>query len=359
MAVRVAFLPNTTQWDAKPYLPLLRQALAEQGATVVDVNNDFLSTRWLWAKRGQVDVLHFHWIQYHYLIAPQVGSTAALVHFLRKLVWARLLGYQIVWTMHNTLPHERAGGNIDVVARRAMALLAHKVLVLCEDGIRQLAEQFNRRKLVYLTPHGHFVGVYPDCVSRVQARARLNLRPNDFVYLFFGGVRPHKNIEALLETFADLPGENVRLLIVGGARGDEIRQRVARLADADHRVITVLDHVPDDDVQSYMKATDAVVLPFSQVLSSSSVIAAMSFGRPVIAPARGCVPEWVVDGCGFVYDPADPNGLRQAMLAAQDANLTAMGRAAYDRVLTYSWDVVAKRTLAAYLETRPKTRLWA
>ena len=42
--------------------------------------------------------------------------------------------------------------------------------------------------------------------------------------------------------------------------------------------------VPDGEVQHYLLAADAVVLPFKEILTSGSAMLALSFGRPVVAP---------------------------------------------------------------------------
>lgn len=350
--MRVAFLPESNRWRINPYLDLLASSLRELGVDVEYIGSDYLSGRWLIQHRRTVDVLHFHWIQYHYVRGDSHGVWRNLIGFVGRIMLARLLGYRLVWTAHNLLPHELAQGNIDVVARRAMVLLAHRVLVLCEAGRQQLAERFGRRKGVCVTPHGHYIGAYPVGSSRTQARTNLGLAPEDVVYLFFGGVRPHKNVEVLMQVFADMPGENLRLLVVGFPHGEEIRQRVLQRAATDSRIVTVLGLVPDTEIQCYMKAADIVVLPFARILSSGSAMLAMSFGRPVIVPAAGCLPEWVTPDCGFLYNPADSDGLYQAMCAAQHVDLTKMGETAYQQALMFSWDFVARQTLAAYCITR-------
>jgi glycosyltransferase involved in cell wall biosynthesis len=83
-------------------------------------------------------------------------------------------------------------------------------------------------------------------------------------------------------------------------------------------------------------------------MSSSSVLAAMSFHRPVIVPALGCLPEWVPSDCGILYDPKDADGLRQAMVSARQMDLVQMGENAYQHVLGFSWEQVAETTLIAY-----------
>jgi glycosyltransferase involved in cell wall biosynthesis len=346
--MKAAFFPNTAQWDQNPYLSLLVRSVEEQGVSVLRPNRDFLSTRWLWAERDRVDLLHFHWIQYHYLSAPGVGSASALLHFLRKLVWARLLGYRIVWTLHNILPHERIPGKLDWFARWSMCQLAHAVLVLCEAGRKELARRYGRRKGVYTTPHGNFVNIYGPRLSRAQARARLGWDPGQFVYLYFGGIRPHKNVEKLMETFASLPGERLSLLVAGAAHGNEIRQRVERLARQDARIRIEPSFISEDQLRVYLAASDVVALPFIRVLSSSSVITAMSYGRPVIAPALGCLREWVTEDCGILYAPDATLGLREALVVALDADLETMGQRALARASTYTWDMVGRETVRAY-----------
>lgn len=346
--MRVVFYPNSQRWHGNPYLGLLQACLEKGGAKIEDADSDYLSGRWLIHHRKQVDVLHFHWIQYHYLQAPSVGSWRALAKFVAQVVFARMLGYRIVWTVHNVLPHERARGGIDVAARRAMALLAHAVLVLCEEGRRQVARRFGRRRNVYVTPHGHYVGVYPSESTYIETRTRLGLAQESTVYLFFGGVRPHKGVEKLLQAFAEVPGENVRLLIVGLAHTDEIYRRVMQLAATDSRVVTMLEFVSDSQLRCFIDAADVIVLPFDQVLSSSTVVTAMSLGCPVVAPALGCLPEWITTECGILYDPTDPDGLCQALLDCQECDLVAMGKAAYERALAFNWEQVAKGTLVAY-----------
>ena len=57
-----------------------------------------------------------------------------------------------------------------------------------------------------------------------------------------------------------------------------------------------------------------MVLPFSDVLTSGSAILALSLGRPVIAPALGCLPELISDRFGLNFDADSPEGLRDAMI---------------------------------------------
>ena len=74
--------------------------------------------------------------------------------------------------------------------------------------------------------------------------------------------------------------------------------------------------VPDEELQLYFNACDLVALPFRQVLNSGSLLLAMSFGCPVVAPRLGSIPEVACPEGWFGYDAANPDGLRSALRAA-------------------------------------------
>ena len=107
-------------------------------------------------------------------------------------------------------------------------------------------------------------------------------------------------------------------------------------------------HIPNDELQLYLKAADVVVLPFLDILTSGSAITALGFGRPVIVPAIGCLPELMDERMAVLYDPQAADGLRQALMAARQRDLVAAGAAAYDHARSLAWDKIARQTLEAY-----------
>ena len=76
---------------------------------------------------------------------------------------------------------------------------------------------------------------------------------------------------------------------------------------------------PNEELQLLFNAADVGVFPFADVLTSGSVITALSFGIPVIVPDIGCLPEVALPQAGIVYDHDDADGLRRAMLEIQEA----------------------------------------
>jgi len=57
-----------------------------------------------------------------------------------------------------------------------------------------------------------------------------------------------------------------------------------------------------------------MVLPYRQILTSGSAMLGMSFGKPVIAPAIGGLPEVCPkEARSLLYDPDDEYGLDKAI----------------------------------------------
>jgi len=91
-------------------------------------------------------------------------------------------------------------------------------------------------------------------------------------------------------------------------------------------------------------------LPYKDILTSGAVILAMSFGKPIIAPAIGCIPDVLDSEGSILYDPSEKEGLLKAMKQALDANLKKMGEHNFELAKHLRWDEIAKRTYEVYQE---------
>ena len=146
-----------------------------------------------------------------------------------------------------------------------------------------------------------------------------------------------------------MQGDDLRLLMASKVKSDYSFEIVELAREVDPRVVAkTAEFFPIEDFQIFTNAADVAVFPFLEVLTSGSVITAMSFARPVIVPALGCLPELVDDRMGVIYDPRDQDGLGAAMEAVRGYDLGSCGKAAYDAVTAVSWDEIAERTVVAY-----------
>ena len=230
-----------------------------------------------------------------------------------------------------------------------MARLAHAVIVHCEYAREMVMRRYGRQRGVFVVPHPNYIGVYPGNPTREEARAALDLPPGATTFLCFGQMRPNKGTEILLEAFARLEGQALRLVIAGApGRDQDYVEHLHRQANQDPRIMFRAEQIPDDQVQTYFAASDIAVMTFDRVLTSGSVVLAMSLGKPVIAPRKGCLPETIPADAGWLYDPKDQTGLQRAMLSSLASDLSAAGSRARSVAESWTWTEYAKRTRNAY-----------
>ena len=332
-----------------PYGALLARAMSGLDVELTAGFPQDLTEAWLAENRGRVDVLHLNWPHQMYDVPDLGDSVARCADLVGRLAHARSLGYKVVWTVHNLYPHDRAHFDLHRLARPAIARLATALIVHCRNARSLVKKHIHREEGVFVVPHGHFIDAYPNTISREEARRRLGFSDRHFVYLFFGNIKRYKGIERLLEIFAAMPDQDLALLLAVKTFDDYSAEVAEKAKGADPRVhVHPSKFFANEEFQVYLNAADVAVLPFLDVLTSGSAITAMGFGRPVIAPSIGCLPELVDDGTGLIYDPARPDALAGAMHDIRKRDLQSMGRAAYRRVEALSWDSIAPLTLEAY-----------
>jgi len=193
------------------------------------------------------------------------------------------------------------------------------------------------------------------------ARRALNLPEGAPAILFFGQIAPYKGLKDLVHALALLAesGKDVRVMIVGKVKSGWERywNETEQAIDASNlrRLVTTrIGFVPDEEVEQYFMAADALVVPYRDIFQSGVPFLAYSFGCPVIATDVGSFREIVVEGrTGFLCAPDDLPGLARAIgdyfgsalykeLDSRRANIRNLA------VERHSWATVAQITHDVY-----------
>lgn len=347
--MRVRFVPYWTREN--PYQRLLAEELTRLGAEVEGEQADVLPRAF---GRDRPDVLHLHWLTPLYR-GPSPWRNAVKIGLLAlRLLVLRWRGARIVWTAHNLTGHETAGAREELVFAGLVARIAHVVIAHGPS-----AEAILRRRLrlgpsqrIVVIPHGSYVGAYPEGIGAVDARARLGLDSGEAVFLFLGQIRRYKGLQELIEAFRGFADSQSRLVIAGRPAGEGALEELEKAIGDDPRIVLHPCFVPDDEIQVYMAAADVVVLPFLDVLTSGSVVLAMSFGKPCLSRRVGCVED-SIDEAGGIFCGPGVEGLRAGLEEARGAasRWPAMGAANRRYAEYWSFARVAEHTLDAYRGT--------
>lgn len=354
MNYRVVFFPEFS--GVNPYWTILASSLADLGVKVVGIGSIPFGRRWLWRNRHSVQILHFHYVQQFYAYEMTQARLRWVLRFASNLLLARLLGYKTVFTLHNATPtYPLQPERVDYLGHWFAANLTNGVIVHCEAARSLLQEKFGRCRQVFSVSHPNFIGQYPNAVTRSASREFLGQKSEDLVFAFIGGIRPNKGLEKLIAAFKQLEGAGISLIIAGKPWPPETyTEALEKAVMEDPRIILHKCFIPEDEFQIYFNAADVVVLPFERILTSSSVVLAMSFACPVIAPAMGCLPELITEDVGILYDSTSEMGLLQALNQCEEmrSELGRMGKRAQAAVANLTGKLMAEQTLIAYRESK-------
>ncbi len=353
-ASRAAHVVMLAHPSAKnPYITLLIEALERSGASIVALGEHVRFLRTVLRKRP-IAAVHVHWLSWLFHGVGPFSASLRSFTFLLQLLLLRAAGVRVIWTVHNLVSHDARYPRLEKRVRMVLARLSTAVIVHCERAAYEVREFLRIRGgsgKVEVIPHGNYIDCYPRLEETRTARQALGLEPETFTIVFLGKIRQYKGLEDLFEAYSMLSRERKVQLVVAGEvldpeYGSELERRSAELPS----LHWMPGFVEDETAGRLMASADVVVAPYRKVLTSGTVVLAMSLGRPVVAPAAGCIPELLGEEGGFLYEASDPTGLLRALRTAVDSKdrLVEMGTRNLERVRVLTWSRIARSTRELY-----------
>lgn len=326
---RVAHWPDWSR--VNPYLRLFYEAMSPYG--VASVGEAVVNIAWLRDCRGKLDAIHLHWPE-HYWKRRRRGAVRQLrylVRFWNYLVRARKLGLKIIWTIHNSEPHERTSW-IDAIGRRMLAHAADLVICHSREAAAAVEPLCRRGAEVVVMPHGNYAGVFPAPRERDAVLAELGLSPDLPVFSCVGHIRDYKGFDLAAGAATAFRGR-AQFVIAGAPHWTcdiTLLRRAAEELDNLHMFERVLSEQEFADV---VGVSHAVILPYRKITGSGALLAAWTLGKPAIAA-----------DLPYFREAAEPEPLAVQFFRPDDA--ADLGRAIEECLAT---DEVPQRRAAAAL----------
>ena len=188
-------------------------------------------------------------------------------------------------------------------------------------------------------------------VERVSVRYQLK----DPFALYVGNIRPHKNLERLIEAFHQLRQESafeaLKLVIIG----DEISKyqglRRAVQVRKLHKHVRFLGFVPPETLSVLYKLASVFVFPSLYEGFGLPPLEAMYYGTPVVTSNVSSLPE-VVGDAAMLVDPYSSESIADGMRRVlSDEHLRDFLRErGMARAREYSWEQSVRRIREVYGE---------
>lgn len=350
-ALKAVFLSN---WFDNPYKELLIGGLNRQG---IEVSEYFRSTFFIQnvLKNGKPDVVHLQTLHYFFASRNPIFYWFKFLIFIAQLLLLRAAGTKTVWTVHEWTD-KISGGKHDLSLRQAALLgkVLAAVITHCDSTRQEMiaALHLENPDKVFVVPHGHYIDYYENVMQVVDAKTKLKLDPRTTVFLYFGGIHPSKGVLEAISAFKAVADSRSQLVLAGKAGYAKIRDDILSAVDGAENIhfVDPEDHIPDQDIQLYMNAADAVLLPYKVFTTSGVALLAMSFKKACIAPSIGFFQDILDESGAFLYSPNTQFALQQAITAAIEkrTNLTEMGMHNFTLAQGYDWDTISHETACIY-----------
>jgi glycosyltransferase involved in cell wall biosynthesis len=280
----------------------------------------------------------------HYVLPPLVACPSVVtIHDCIHLMFPQYLA--------NPLAHRYARVQIALAARRAT-----RIMTVSESSKRDILRfvdvPADKIDVIHNAYDERF-GTTPadNDVARVRERYQL---AGPFV-LYAGTVKPHKNLERLIEAFhlvrRQHSGDLTLVLI-----GDEI-SKYASLRRAVHRYqlhkhVRFLGYMPQDTLAVMYRLARVFVFPSLYEGFGLPPLEAMASGTPVVASNVSSLPE-VAGDAALLVDPHDPAAIAAAIEAILgDAGLAERLRLkGLERARHFSWETSIRRVREIYAQS--------
>jgi glycosyltransferase involved in cell wall biosynthesis len=243
-------------------------------------------------------------------------------------------------------------------ARASMALAskrAARVMTVSESSKRDLVRFLNvdpEKIAVIPNAYDERFAIEPREEDVVRVRERYQLH-DEFV-LYAGNVKPHKNLERLIEAF-DLVRkrglDHLKLVLIG----DEI-SKYAVLRRAVHRhqlhkYVRFLGYLPEETLAVMYRLAGVFVFPSLYEGFGLPPLEAMASGTPVVTSNVSSLPE-VAGDAAVLVDPYDPRAIADGIcrVLTDETLRRDLRRKGVARARQFSWDESVRRIHEIYTQ---------
>jgi glycosyltransferase involved in cell wall biosynthesis len=280
----------------------------------------------------------------HYVLPPLVRCRSVVtIHDCIHLMFPQYLPSRLAYFY--------AKGSMWSAARKA-----NRILTVSEASKRDILRFFDvapeKVEVIYNAIDERFLA--PADTQRMELVKQRYQLDHPFV-LYVGNIKPHKNIERLIDAFGRARSrgcpDDVKLVIIGDeiSKYPALRQSVHKHKLDKH--VRFLGFQPMETLAAFYRLARAFVFPSLYEGFGLPPLEAMACGTPVVTSNVSSLPE-VAGGAALLVDPYDAEAISDGICRALTddalrADLIARGR---ERARSFSWAQSVRKIHDIYLE---------
>jgi glycosyltransferase involved in cell wall biosynthesis len=277
----------------------------------------------------------------HYVLPPLVRIRSVVtIHDCIHLMFPQYLPSRFALAYART--------SITLAARRAT-----RVMTVSESSKRDILRfvdvEPDKIEVIYNAFDERF-GVEPREEDVVRVRERYQL--NDEFVLYAGNVKPHKNLERLIEAFNLVRKrglDHLKLVLIGDEISKYAALRRAVHHHQLHKYVRFLGYLPEETLAVMYRLAGVFVFPSLYEGFGLPPMEMMACGGAVLASTADALVE-TVGARAHLIDPQDVDGWRDALqrVVTDEEWWRSLREGVRELARPFTWDRCAAETLAVY-----------
>ena len=292
--------------------------------------------------RERVDLFHAP----HYVLPPLVRCPSVVtIHDCIHLMFPQYLPNR--WAL------AYARTSISMAAKRATRVLT--VSESSKRDIQRFVDIPSSKIDVIYNSFDPLFGVEPDAEAVDRVRERYQLQ-SEFV-LYAGNVKPHKNLERLIEAFHIVRSrglDQLKLVLIGDDISKYTALRRAVHQHQLHNYVRFLGYLPEETLAVMYRLAGVFVFPSLYEGFGLPPLEAMASGTPVVTSNVSSLPE-VAGDAAVLVDPYSAEAIADGMYRVLTDNDLRSGlrRRGPQRASQFSWESSVRRVREIYGQVLP------
>jgi glycosyltransferase involved in cell wall biosynthesis len=233
----------------------------------------FLFSNNIWS----ADIVWLNWYE------TNTGTLKGILKITVLFLLKKLNRKKIIYTLHNKKPHDLRKTCFLKLFQNSIYYFSDIIVIHSKLSEQEISVKY-RQKIQYI-PHPNYIEEYGSIIANEQTNTKLNL-------LFWGQIRPYKNIELLINAVSQFSCEEVELTIAGSSNSQEYQRKIMNLIK--HKNIkSVFKFIDNDEINVFISPYDLLILPYDtgSSLNSGMVILSFSYSKTVICPNIGTISD--------------------------------------------------------------------
>lgn len=231
--------------------------------------------------------------------------------FLRDFVFAMVIkAFRVMPVYHIHLMGIRKNSRNRILRRMYNRTFSNSVII-------HLSEKVYKSEFQRLDPRDHRVFFQPNGIPGIPGTDTV-LQNDGMRILHISHLYRFKGLQVLLETFARLvdEGHDITLEIIGDRADRQVYRKIMEYAALPRLKDRIIWHglKTGNEKHEILSRADIMVLPTMNDTFPLTILEAMQHGLPVVASAKGAIPEMIEDGVsGLLIRSGDASQLHNRL----------------------------------------------